>query len=90
MAIAFDPKKISEASGLFNIAYNLIDPQLVNLMTNIDSISNPVNWSGPIADSAKDDLNNAKNAIESIRKNMGSIYSILSEAASNFEKIGYK
>lgn len=87
--ISFDKDKIDYVAGQFNVANIKIDYSISLIMTCLDALSNPNNWSGPIASTAKLNFDNAKTSLEDIKKNMASIYSILSDAATNFGKIKY-
>lgn len=88
-SISFDKEKIAYAAGQFNVANIKIDYSISLIMSCLEALSNPNNWSGPIASTAKLNFDDAKASLESMKKNMASIYSILSEAATNFGKIKY-
>lgn len=88
-SIRFNKKNLQEVASNFNSINNETSTPLGEFSSNLENISNPANWSGPIANSAKTDLQNAKEAIEDIGNNMAEINRLLSEAASNFEGIHY-
>ena len=87
--ISFDPAKITSAASDYDTLRTSISTQIKVITDSLDVISNPANWSGPIANTAKSELENAKEALKSIDSNMNVIGSILSEAATNFGKIQY-
>ena len=88
-SITFNKQKLQEVASKINSVKSGSDVPLNEIGVNLDEILKPENWSGPIADSAKTDLQNAKQAIEDIKKNMSEIDKLLSEAASNFSGINY-
>lgn len=87
--ITFNKQNLQNVASSFNTINKESVTPLGEIGSNLDKISNPANWSGPIANSAKIDLKNAKEAVEDISANMAEINRLLSEAASNFEGINY-
>lgn len=88
-SISFNKQKLQEVAAKINAVNSESATPLHEICTNLEEISKPINWSGPIADNAKVDLNTAKQAVEDIKKNMNEIDKLLSEAASNFSSINY-
>ena len=88
-SIMFNKQNLQNVASSFNTINKESAAPLGEIVSNLEKISNPANWSGPIANSAKIDLKNAKEAVEDISKNMAEIDKLLSEAASNFEGINY-
>lgn len=85
--ISFDVGALETLVGDFDVfkkkvadADNIIKEQIGIINTN---------WSGPIHDTAKADLDNIENAMPIIENNANAIYNILAEVSEGFKNTKY-
>lgn len=87
MAISFDTAKLKVVSEGYDNANTSAKSKLNAIEEQLGNVSKPTNWSGPIADTAKVDINNALESLKSISANLEVISSVLTEAYTNFNEI---
>lgn len=87
--ISYDVSKIKTLRVDFATVENSLKADMNAIIDNINIISNENNWAGPIASTAKTDLESAKTALSDIMSNMKTIRLVLDEAIINFGKVKY-